>query len=188
MRLASLTVKALDAKISYSILFGDGCTFAARGVEVVFEPIDSVATSNPSRNTSSSDTGNLSDRNPPNYAASGQAVRADSEAVEFIVHWIEIVIASLQANVHDISVVIKGRYKTGNHGAPSTFNGILLKIVEVAYSGNQSGKEASTTRTSKTIHSKSYQSVKSSLHLGERKVRVSPPSVWKLMSNFNLYL
>lgn len=115
-RLVSVEIVCLEAEISYSTIFTDGCKFTAKGINIFIEPkplkVKNKSKSNldddEEKQVNNVDNNNENDKIPyefPDISSHSESEDA-TQGTQFIANWIEVIIARLQMEIEDLCVTI----------------------------------------------------------------------------------
>lgn len=156
LKLRRCMIKRLECSMSYNSLLKDGFKTCLYGVDIGIEP-NTINTRSESSSSSSSDSdkvpvsGNYyskssNSHNSGTTSLKDESANFDSSGLGFLVSWVEVLIHSIQASVHDIEISI----------ASNTSPTCVINISDIQYlnaSNSQVNHETSISEASKLYQS-----------------------------------
>jgi hypothetical protein len=177
LQLRRCTIKRLESAISYSSLLKDGFKISFHGVEIELEPnttSHSAPSSSSSRKSNSNSNEVYSDSKIHNPGQTNPTVSDDTKSIDtsglgFLVEWVEVLVLSIQASVHDVKISIAASSSTSS---PFACEIHVSDILYVNAGNSQINHETSVSEASKLNHSNMNMKGSTSI-LHEKLLKVS---------------
>jgi hypothetical protein len=167
VRLRSCTLRSLAAKLSYSDILEDGIFLLAGGVVFEIEPIESglAAGSHSAGVRSVEAKGKDEPRKEPNSSRDSSGMKQlETEGLQCLASWIEIIIAKLRVSVEDITVRI---YSSHEKSAPPC---LVVKLANIMYYNSHPHEKACRSSSVELSTRLTASNRSSIISLGRRKV------------------
>ena len=140
-KITKASIGSLEGKLSYTLLLAEGCKFQANSIEIVIEP------KNQTKITQTKSKSLDSNQNENSNISSNAKVVEDN-GVEYIAHWIEVIIASLQFHVNDITIIVRD---------PTSNIDLIVKLSKTSFFNSNPQQLRMANESSASFSSKSYK-------------------------------
>lgn len=196
LRVVEISVNQLNLLLSYQKLLSDGCTFQVDELTIVIEPVDKLDTLNLAINSNCYDkkissssvhsdrrTHGVDPNSYENYVVhdivnpygDNLAVEDDKgQGLDFIAHWVEVIVAKLKVQVRKVVLVVKASNTSSssyNSGSSSKSQDLRIELFGIKYF-NTDPSVFSTSESSVELSSKLSAGQASGIakELGARKI------------------